>query len=64
MGRRFESCRARFVFGVLISLQAPQITANQPTPWAGIEERINIYATMLWVAVLATGLLRGQGKRP
>jgi hypothetical protein len=52
------------VFGVLISLQAPQITANRPTSRSGIYERINIYATMLWVAVLATGLLRGQGKRP
>ena len=52
------------VFGALTSLQAPQITANQPTPWSGIYERINIYATMLWVAVLATGLLRAQGDRP
>src|ERR687886_630381 len=52
------------VFGALTSLQAPRITANQPTPWSGIYERINIYATMLWVAVLATGLLRAQGERP
>jgi hypothetical protein len=52
------------VFGFLTSLQAPQITANQPTPWSGIYERINIYATMLWVAVLAIGLLRAQGERP
>ena len=51
------------VFGALTSLQAPRITANQPTPWGGIYERINIYATMLWVAVLAVGLLRAQGKR-
>jgi hypothetical protein len=29
----------------------------------GIEERINIYATMLWVAVLAIGLLRAQKAR-
>jgi hypothetical protein len=29
----------------------------------GIEERINIYATMLWVAVLAIGLLRVQKPR-
>ena len=51
------------VFGALTSLQAPQITANQPTPWGGIYERINIYATMLWVAVLAIGLLRAQEAR-
>ena len=51
------------VFGVLASLQAGQMQANEPTPWMGIEERINIYATMLWVAVLAIGLLRVQKAR-
>jgi hypothetical protein len=30
------------------------------TPWMGITERISIYAIMLWVAVLAIGLLRAQ----
>jgi hypothetical protein len=51
------------VFGVLASLQAGKMQANEPTPWMGIEERINIYATMLWVAVLAIGLLRVQKAR-
>jgi hypothetical protein len=37
--------------------------ANEPTPLMGIEERVNIYATMLWVAVLAIGLLRVQKAR-
>jgi len=32
-----------------------------PTPWLGLAERVNIYATMLWVAVLAVSLLRVQG---
>jgi hypothetical protein len=32
-----------------------------PMPWPGLAERINIYATMLWVAVLAVSLLRVQG---
>ena len=48
------------VFGALTSLQAGRIATNDPTPWTGIEERINIYATMLWVAVLAIGLLHAQ----
>jgi len=48
------------VFGALASLQGGQMAANQPTPSMGIEERINIYATMLWVALLAIGLLRAQ----
>jgi hypothetical protein len=67
LGRRFRwysigTIVTLVVFGALTSLQAGRITTNEPTPWAGIEERINIYATMLWVAVLAIGLLRAQAE--
>jgi hypothetical protein len=48
------------VFGVLAGRQIAQMGENQPTPWLGIVERANIYAIMLWVAVLAIGLLRAQ----
>jgi len=48
------------VFGVLTSLQAGKMVADEPTPWMGLTERINIYATMLWVVALAIGLLRAQ----
>ena len=63
LGKRFRyysygTIAILVVFGVLTSLQAGKMEANEPTPWMGIEERINIYATMLWVAVLAIGLLR------
>jgi len=51
---------AILVFGVLASLQVGQMRANEPTPWLGIVERGNVYAIMLWVAVLAIGLLRTQ----
>ena len=34
-------------------LQIFEMEANRPTPWMGLEERVNIYATMLWVAALA-----------
>jgi hypothetical protein len=68
LGKRFRyysygTIATLVVFGTLASLQAGQLAANEPTPWMGIEERINIYATMLWVAVLATGLLRAQKTR-
>jgi hypothetical protein len=68
LGKRFRyysygTIATLVVFGTLASLQADQMAANQPTPWMGIEERINIYATMLWVAVLAIGLLRAQKGR-
>ena len=47
-------------FGVLTVLQAPQLEAGLPTPWMGLTERINIYATMLWFSVLAIALARPQ----
>jgi Protein of unknown function (DUF998) len=49
------------VFGALAGLQSGQMAANLPTPWMGVEERLNIFAYMLWVVVLAIGLLRAQG---
>ncbi len=52
------------VFGVLAGLDQPQLEANPPTPWMGLWERIDIFATMLWIAVLAIALLRTQVERP
>ncbi len=68
LGRQFRyytygTIAILLVFGGLASLQVGQMVETQPTPWMGIEERINIYATMLWVAVLAIGLLRAQKAR-
>jgi amino acid transporter len=68
LGRRFlyysyGTIAILIVFGVLTSLQVGRMEANEPTPWMGVEERINIYATMLWVAALAIGLLRAQEAR-
>ncbi|MBS1910900.1 MAG: DUF998 domain-containing protein, partial [Bacteroidetes bacterium] len=51
---------ALLLFGILTSLQAGRMTANLPTPWMGMEERVNIYGTMLWMAILA-GALRRRG---
>jgi hypothetical protein len=48
------------VFGFITGLQAPQLTAGQPTPLMGFTERINIYATMIWFAVLSITLLRTE----
>lgn len=65
LGKRFRyysyaTIAILVVFGVLTSLQAGKMVANEPTPWMGLTERINIYATMLWVAMLAIGLLRAK----
>jgi len=46
------------VCGVLISLEAPRLKALQPTRWLGVEERVTVYASMLWLLALAVVLLR------
>jgi hypothetical protein len=48
------------IFGLLTGLQVPRMEAGLPTPWMGLTERTNIYATMLWFGVLATGLWRTE----
>jgi hypothetical protein len=44
--------------GLLTSRDAPGVSANLPTPWIGVWERINIGVWLLWVVVLAVALLR------
>jgi hypothetical protein len=46
------------VFGTLTGLDGPRVSANLPTPWIGVWERISIAVLLLWVVVLAVGLLR------
>jgi hypothetical protein len=48
-------------FGTLTGLEGPRISANEPTPWIGVWERINIAAYMAWVMVLSIVLLRVRG---
>jgi hypothetical protein len=54
---------AALVFGFITSLYAPEVQANEPTPWVGIYERVSAYGYELWIAVLAGILLRSEGKR-
>ncbi|MGG6311829.1 DUF998 domain-containing protein [Paenibacillus macerans] len=46
------------LFGAWAGLDGPRITAQLPTPWLGIKERINIYASLLWILLLALKTLR------
>jgi hypothetical protein len=48
------------VGGTLAGLDGSRLEANLPTPWMGVWERINIFAYILWVVVLAIALLRGR----
>jgi hypothetical protein len=68
LGKRFRyysyaTIAILIVFGVLTSLQATKMVADEPTPLMGLTERINIYATMVWVTVLAIGLLGAKESR-
>ena len=62
-GRRFRlysiaTLVIAFVFGVLTGLDGPRVSANLPTPYIGLWERINIGVYMIWLVVLAGTLLR------
>jgi pimeloyl-ACP methyl ester carboxylesterase len=47
-----------FGSGAWTGTYASAMQANLPTPWAGVWERIDTTMFMLWIAVLATALLR------
>ncbi len=51
-------------FGALTGMDASKISDNEPTPWVGITERIAVFGSMLWIAVLAIVLLRVQPTGP
>jgi hypothetical protein len=50
--------------GLLTSRDASGVSANLPTPWVGLWERINIGVWLLWVVVLSVGLLRRRRGDP
>ena len=52
------------VGGVLAGLDVPQMAADLPTPWMGLWERMDAYAYVLWMAVLAITLLHARVERP
>jgi hypothetical protein len=47
-------------FGALTFADAPRLSADLPTPWLGVWERINLGVFLLWVVVLAVTILRFQ----
>lgn len=52
------SIALHIVFGVMTFTEAPNISANGPTPTIGIWERVNIGIFMLWIIVFAFALLK------
>jgi hypothetical protein len=49
-------------FGLLTSMQAPDVNKNFPTPWIGVWERLDIGAYLIWVIVLAILLIKKSRK--
>ena len=69
LGRRFRlysiaTLVIALLSGTLTGLGAPGISANLPTPWIGLWERINIAAYLVWIVVLAIALLRMKDRTP
>ncbi len=69
LGRRFRvysiaSIVVLLAAGALTSVDASNVSANLPTPWMGVWERVNIGVWLLWVAVLAVVLLRQRRLPP
>lgn len=63
LGRRFRwystiTIVLLLTFGLLTVPVVGGISTGQPTPWAGVIERINIFMDLQWVAVLSIALLR------
>lgn len=68
LGRRFRiysfaTALTVLVFGVLTGRYIASVGAGEPTPGLGIIERIEVYATLVWIAVLAMALLRRPPRR-
>lgn len=69
LGRRFRiysfaTIIVVTIFGLLTVSQVPDLAAGQDTPWMGLMERINIYLTMLWFALLSLILVQQERKVP
>jgi CubicO group peptidase (beta-lactamase class C family) len=68
LGKRFRifsfaTLLTLIVLGALTAPYGARLAAGQPTPGFGIVERILIYSSLLWVAVLAIALLRRPSHR-
>ncbi|MEV6929175.1 DUF998 domain-containing protein [Dactylosporangium sp. NPDC051485] len=69
LGKRFRvysvaTILTLLAFGAMASMQADALATNEPTPWQGVYERINVAAYLLWMVVLAIVLLRTQRDAP
>jgi magnesium-transporting ATPase (P-type) len=52
----FVTIAVVIAFGLLTVDQVPDLEAGLDTPWMGLKERINIYLTMIWFAMLSLNI--------
>lgn len=52
------------LFGALTSRDAPHVESNQPTPWIGVWERINMGIFYLWVIIFALAIWKKEFPNP
>jgi hypothetical membrane protein len=69
LGNRFRAYSSLtllivILFGTLSAPFGARLADGQPTPGFGLVERVPVYAFLLWVAVLATALLRRRSIEP
>jgi YHS domain-containing protein len=65
LGRRFRvyslvTLAVLLLSGIATFAMTPRLIAGEATPFLGVVERINVYGSMLWVAVLGIALLGRQ----
>jgi len=48
------------IFGLLTVNQVSDLEAGLDTPWMGLKERVNIYLTMIWFAMLSLTLFQQE----
>jgi len=63
LGKRFRwysiaTIVVMLAFGLLTIPAVGGISSGQPTPWAGVVERINIFMDLQWVTILSIAVLR------
>jgi hypothetical protein len=63
LGRRFRvfsfaTIAVMLLFGAVTTQFSARVASGQPTPGLGVVERVDVYSSMLWLAVLSVALLR------
>lgn len=58
----FVTIMVVIIFGLLTVSQVQDLAAGTDTPWMGLKERVNIYLTMLWFAILSVNLVQQESK--